>query len=144
MSETSRSPTNSEASTSSSETSEWIRAAGSLKTVVVEVRTLDDMIASAEPGLETEEAQFARIIFQSWDDLHRVLAPNRMAIIRSMTGAGPLSIRELARRVGRDFKGVHSDVTTLVNNGVIDRVESGKVIFPFEEIRVEFAHSHAA
>lgn len=61
--------------------------------------------------------------------LHRALAPNRMDIVSEMTGAGPLSIREVARRVGRDFKGVHSDVTVLASNGVIDRADDGKVVF---------------
>ena len=43
----------------------------------------------------------------------------------------PLSIREAARRVGRDVKAVHGDVTALLKEGVIDR--SGRlVVFPFD------------
>jgi len=30
------------------------------------------------------------------------LNPNRWAILKALTGAGPLGVRELARRVGRD------------------------------------------
>jgi predicted transcriptional regulator len=79
-----------------------------------------------------------RISFESIGDLWRVLAPNRMEIVRAMTGAGPLTIREVARRVDRDFKGVHSDVTMLVNAGILERTESGGVEFPYDRVHVEF------
>lgn len=47
----------------------------------------------------------------------------------------PLSIREAARRVGRDVKAVHGDVTALLKEGVIDR--SGRlVVFPYDGVHV--------
>jgi predicted transcriptional regulator len=67
-----------------------------------------------------------RISFESAGELWRVLAPKRMEIVRAMTGAGPLTIREVAHRVGRDFKTVHSDVRMLANTGVLDRTDSGR------------------
>jgi hypothetical protein len=33
---------------------------------------------------------------------------------------------------------VHSDITALLNAGVIDRVEDGRIIFPFDTVKVEF------
>jgi predicted transcriptional regulator len=76
--------------------------------------------------------------------MHKVLSPKRLEIIRALAGADPLSIREVARRVGRDFKGVHSDVALLIEAGVVDRSESGKVVFPYERIHVDFEISAAA
>jgi predicted transcriptional regulator len=55
-----------------------------------------------------------------------------------LSGAGPVSIREAARRVGRDVKAVHGDVTALVKAGLLDRVEGGGVVFPYEAVKVEF------
>jgi predicted transcriptional regulator len=43
-------------------------------------------------------------------------------LIRTMTGAGPLTIREAARRVDRDVKGVHGDVRTLLNAGILQKL----------------------
>jgi predicted transcriptional regulator len=57
---------------------------------------------------------------------------------------GPLSIRELARRVARDFKGVHSDVTLLVETGVVDKDDSGKLVFPYDKIHFDFEVPAAA
>ncbi len=48
-----------------------------------------------------------------------------------------------ARRVRRDVKAVHGDVTALLNAGVLDRVEDGRIVFPFEAVKVEFL-LHAA
>ena len=71
------------------------------------------------------------------------LSPKRFEIIRAMAGAGPLSIREIARRVGRDFKGVHTDIRMLADAGIIDR-DGQKVVFPYDKIHVDFEISAAA
>jgi predicted transcriptional regulator len=55
-----------------------------------------------------------------------------------MTGAGPLSIREVARRVGRDVKSVHGDVHALLKAGVLDHAADGRILFPYDEIHVDF------
>ncbi len=55
----------------------------------------------------------------------------------------PLSIREAARRVGRDIKAVHADVQALINAGVIDRTANG-VVFPYDAVHVDFVLTNAA
>lgn len=81
--------------------------------------------------------------FESYDNMHRVLAPSRLAIVKALAGKGPLSIREVARRVKRDVQAVHRDVTTLINAGVIDRAEKG-IEFPYARLHFEFDVSAAA
>ena len=75
--------------------------------------------------------------FSTYEDMHRILAPSRLEIVKVLVGQGPLSIREVARRVNRDVQAVHRDVTTLINSGVIERSEKG-VEFPFDGIHFEF------
>lgn len=43
-----------------------------------------------------------------------------------------------ARLVGRDVKTVHGDVTALLNTGVLDLTDDGRIVFPFEAVKVEF------
>ena len=81
--------------------------------------------------------------FGNYDDMHRVLAPSRLAIVKVLAGQGALSIREVARRVERDVQAVHRDVTTLINAGVIDRTKAG-IEFPYDRIHFEFDVSAAA
>lgn len=75
--------------------------------------------------------------FSSYEDMHRILAPSRLEIVKTLVGTGPLSIREVARRVKRDVQAVHRDVMTLINSGVIDRSEKG-IEFPYDGIHFEF------
>jgi predicted transcriptional regulator len=35
-------------------------------------------------------------------------------------------------------KAVHGDVTALLSAGVIDRTDDGRIVFPFEAVKVEF------
>lgn len=91
---------------------------------------------------ETVEA-VPSINFTSYEDMHRVLAPSRLAIVKALAGQGALSIREVARRVNRDVQAVHRDVTTLVNAGVIDRIENG-IEFPYDRIHFEYDVNAAA
>lgn len=61
-----------------------------------------------------------------------------LAVYEGFRGAGPMSIRETARRAGRDVKAVHGDVKALLDAGVLDRTTSGEVEFPFDAVKVEF------
>ena len=63
------------------------------------------------------------------------MTAKRWELIRAITGAGPLTIREIARRVHRDVKGVHSDVRALLNCGVLHRNDS-LVVFPYDAVHV--------
>jgi predicted transcriptional regulator len=82
-------------------------------------------------------AQGARISFATPELLFRVLTTKRWEIVRAMTGAGPLSIRETARRVERDVKAVHGDVQALLKAGILRKTDDGLVVFPFDAIRVD-------
>jgi len=81
----------------------------------------------------------AHISFATPELLWQVLTAKRWELLKALCGAGPVSIREAARRVGRDVKAVHGDVTALLNAGVLDRAEGGGIIFPFEAVKVEFS-----
>ena len=80
----------------------------------------------------------ARISFASPELLWQVLTAKRLELLKTLCGAGPLSIREAARRVGRDVKAVHGDVTALLNAGVLDRTDDGRIVFPYDAVKVEF------
>jgi predicted transcriptional regulator len=80
----------------------------------------------------------ARIGFASPKLLWQVLTAKRWELLKAMCGAGPISIREASRRVGRDVKAVHGDVKALLAAGVISRTATGAVEFPFESVKVEF------
>ena len=83
-------------------------------------------------------ARSNRISFATPELLWKVLTAKRWELLKALCGQGPVSIREAARRVGRDVKAVHGDVKALLAAGVLDRSPDGGVVFPFEAVKVEF------
>jgi predicted transcriptional regulator len=110
-----------------------------MKTLVLDVRSpqkaMADALAAAKAGRPQKSA---RISFASPELLWRVLTAKRWDLIKALCGAGPVSIREAARRVSRDVKAVHADITALLLAGVLDKTELGQVEFPYEAVKVEF------
>jgi predicted transcriptional regulator len=84
------------------------------------------------------EPQGKHISFASIDLLWKVLTLKRWDILKLMTGAGPLTIREIARRAGRDVKAVHADIHALLSAGLLDKDDTGKIEFPHDSVHVDF------
>ena len=89
------------------------------------------------------KTQGRHISFASAELLWQVLTRKRWELLHAMTGAGPISIRDAARRVGRDVKAVHGDMTALLNAGLVERRDGG-VIFPYAGVHVDFVLGIAA
>lgn len=89
-------------------------------------------------AFDTGQKQGQFIGFESEEMLWKTLTLKRWQLLKAMTGAGELSIREVARRVHRDVKAVHGDITALLHCGLLDKANSGKVIFPYDAVHVDF------
>ncbi len=110
-----------------------------MKTVILEVSSPEDSMASFVQSWKSGKPErITRIAFATPELLWQVLTAKRWELLKALCGAGPISIREAARRVQRDVKAVHADITALLNAGVIDRDEGGGIVFPFEALKVEF------
>ncbi len=110
-----------------------------MKTVTLDVRSPGDAMSDFVRAWKTGKSQkSARISFATPELLWQVLTLKRWELLKALCGAGPVPIREAARRVGRDVKAVHGDITALLNAGVLERVEGGGIVFPFDAVKVEF------
>ncbi len=108
-----------------------------MTTVTIGISSVEDAKTRMLAAFEGE-AQGAFIGFATAELLWKVITPKRWAVLRAMTGAGPIAIREVARRVGRDVKSVHGDVQALAKAGVVDRTAKGRIVFPYDEVHVDF------
>jgi predicted transcriptional regulator len=70
--------------------------------------------------------------------LLRTLTPARWQLLERLRELGPASIYELAKRLERDYKNVHTDVTSLAKIGLIERAADGGVSVPWDVVRGEF------
>jgi predicted transcriptional regulator len=84
------------------------------------------------------KSQGVFISFQSPELLFKIISGKRWELLKAMTAAGPFSIRELSRRLGRDVKAVHTDVHRLLNAGILQKTDKSQIEFPFDAIHVDF------
>ncbi len=108
-----------------------------MNTVTIEVRTLAETLDDVVEAMETLIPSDPCISFETPELLWNVLTAKRWEILKAMAGSGPLTLREIARRVGRDVKSVHTDVHALLNAGLIDRSAEG-FRFPYDAVHVDF------
>lgn len=84
------------------------------------------------------ESQGTFISFESPALLFKILSGKRWELLKIMTGAGPMTIREAARRLNRDVKAVHGDIQALLKTGILKKTEDNLIVFPFDAIHVDF------
>lgn len=108
------------------------------KILTIGVSSIEETKQRMKAAFCSEADATPRYSFRTREDLLRTLSPNRWSLIEALTGAEPLGVRELARRVGRDVKGVHTDAQKLVLCGLINKTDDGKLHFPYEVVHVDF------
>ena len=113
-----------------------------MNTVTLSVASRADVTRRALAAFEGQ-GQGAHISFASVELLWQTLTRKRWELLHALKGQGAMSIREAARRVGRDVKAVHGDVSAPLSAGVIDRTEGG-IIFPHDAVHVDFMLTKAA
>ncbi len=99
---------------------------------------LMEMGSAFAEALNTGTYQGEYFTFETPGALFSAITPRRWDVLNYLQGKPAISIRELAKRLKRDVKNVHADVTKLLNIGLIEKNEVGQVLSPFTEIRTEF------
>ena len=112
-------------------------------------RKLEIRLGAAGDALDRFEAAWHRVqegramrpleilSFEDLPLLLKTLSPARWGLLEKLKKEGPVSIYELAKRLQRDYKNVHTDVTQLAALGVIERQDDGRVAVTWDLLRAE-------
>jgi len=76
-------------------------------------------------GERGETFRERHLAFESWDALARVLTGKRMELLRYVRRHEVVSVRALAKALGRDYSNVHADVQALTAAGLLDATDGG-------------------
>lgn len=110
--------------------------------LTIHVGSLDEMgerfVAAWHAGVDGA-ASGQHLTFPNLEGLISTLSPKRLALMRVLRNAGPMSVRALAGRVGRDYKSVHGDVALLLAAGLLERPERDRVAAPWSRIVSEIS-----
>lgn len=112
-------------------------------------RVLEIQVGSAGDALDRFEAAWNRaaegrapktlhlLTLENLPLLLKTLSPARFELLRALREAGPTSIYQLAKRLGRDYKNVHTDVIQLAELQLIERGEDNRITVPWDLLRAE-------
>lgn len=106
-------------------------------TITVNSEWQDALRMAARKAFNATKYQGETLNFETPEGFFGQLTARRWALVGALQGGGELPVRELARRVGRDVKRVHEDVTALTELGLVERTALGGVVCPFADIHVD-------
>ena len=112
------------------------------KTLSVGISDLPDALDRFEAAWHLATGRDAppavqRLGFSDLPLLLKTLTPARWELLTKLRSEGPSSVRALAKALARDYKNVHTDVTQLVQLGLIERVSESLVRVPWDSVRAE-------
>lgn len=118
---------------------------------ILTIRIQPDALAALEQAGQEftrawESGEYAGefMSFESPATLFRLLTPARWGVLDMLQKTGRCGVRELARRLGRDASAVHRDISALIERGLVEKDEDGKLFVPFSRIHAEFDLAKAA
>ena len=103
---------------------------------------LESSLARAAQTMEALErgetaAPYFGVGFSDIGQLFAVFTPRRWDLLAVLREDGPMTIAELARRVQRDYKNVHSDIEKLAEWQAVEKDDKKRVFAPYSEILVD-------
>ncbi len=103
-----------------------------------------DAFAATWRRVEAGEAVTPRLAFGSLRDLFSAITEKRLEMVRFVAAHEGLNTRQLAQQLGRDYKNVYTDVKDLVELGLLDKDEQGRIAAPYDEIVIRATVRDAA
>ena len=88
--------------------------------------------AEGRPARRLEVLSFADLPL-----LLKTLTPARWALLQRLRAEGPQSIYQLAKRLERDYKNVHTDVTALAALRLIEKQADARIAVAWDVVRAE-------
>jgi predicted transcriptional regulator len=82
--------------------------------------------------------------FGSARALFSELTPSRLDLLDTLRRIGSSSIYALAKTADRNYSNVHTDVSRLLELGLMERAENGLVSVPFEAIEIRLPLAQVA
>ncbi|XCN73637.1 MAG: transcriptional regulator [Candidatus Electrothrix aestuarii] len=78
------------------------------------------------------------LTFESPSLLFTLLTAERWDLLKMMTGAGAITVREAAEKVEKGIRAVQDDVDALLMAGILRKKNNDEIEFPFDAVHVDF------
>jgi predicted transcriptional regulator len=95
-----------------------------------------DMAAQIDAGERFPPADY-HLNFASAAQLLAELPPRRLDTLRAIKQRGPASIYAIAKALERNYSNVYADVQKLVEHGLVEKDDAGRVFVPWDDVLVK-------
>lgn len=102
--------------------------------------SLIDLGKRLDAGKRLPEADY-RLSFPTSTALLEALPPKRLETLRAIRQYGAFSVYALAKHLERNYSNVHGDVQKLLEMGLVEKDENGRVFVPWKDIVVRMDSS---
>lgn len=105
----------------------------------VQQRTAEAFEQALSDGVPEEDTP-RRLSFENTDQLAQVFTPRAIDLLQAIAQEEPASIREAARLVDRDIKGVSENLERLEEYSIVEFVDEGRAkrpVVPYDEIDIQ-------
>lgn len=104
-----------------------------MRKVTIQVESIEAGLQKFKTAWKTGKPQGELITFETLETMLKALTPKRWELVSLLQAHGPMSVRMLARKLGRDVKNVHTDVAALKEIGLVEDHDK-EVCVPFDVI----------
>ncbi len=98
-------------------------------------RRASDTLRALAAGRDVEP--YFGVSFVQVGQMFAAFTPKRWELIAALRATGPMSVADLARHLGRNYKNVHTDVQQLMEWMAVERADDGRVNVPWTDIVVD-------
>lgn len=94
-----------------------------------------DLGRRADAGEELPEADY-HLGFRDAAHLLSELPPRRLDTLRAIKVLGPTSVYAVAKHLARNYSNVHADVQKLLEHGLVEKTQDGRIFMPWDDVVV--------
>ena len=115
-----------------------------MDTVTIKIGTREEMIEKTFEAVRTREPQGRFVVFTTYDDFARTITGNRLRMIEALIKADEgMTVRALAKKLGRNLRGVHDDLKQLAIFDLVV-IERGNIHVPYKDLHIDVHITRAA
>ena len=112
------------------------------KTLYVRVSSREDALDRFEAAWHLASgrpapAPLALLSFADLPLLMKNISPARWELLQRLKKAGPQTIFALAKLLERDYKNVHTDISRLIELGLVEKSQDGRIGVSWQSVRAE-------
>ncbi len=111
---------------------------------IIKISARNSIFDAAMADIATGGNEDFHLSFESARQLFAEIMPARLDLLDTLRKNGPCSIYALAKTTAPNYSNVHTNVTQLIDLGLVEKTDGEMIHVPFDDIEVHFHLAQSA